>query len=82
MRKKNIIFSAEAWDDYMHWQKMNKKKKEKINSIIEILVNYFFSTGSKQEITGMFSISIDIQNRLVYSFDESHLYIISCRKHE
>lgn len=82
MRKKNIIFSAEAWDDYVYWEKMDKKKKEKINSIIEILVNYFFSNGSKREISGMFSISIDIQNRIVYSIDESYLYIISCRKHE
>lgn len=82
MRKKNIAFSAEAWDDYVHWKKMDKRKKEKINSIIEILVNYFSPTGYKREISGMFSISIDIQNRLVYSIDESHLYIISCRKHE
>lgn len=82
MRKKNIIFSAEAWDDYMLWGKMDKRSKRKINSIIEIILNYFFSNGSVRKTTGIFSISIDIQNRLVYSIDESYLYIISCRKHE
>ena len=30
-----LIFSEQAWDDYLHWQKIDKKLLERINVLIK-----------------------------------------------
>jgi len=30
-----IVFSTKAWDDYLEWQKLDRKKLAKINDLIK-----------------------------------------------
>lgn len=61
------IWSDEAWDDYLYWQKQDKKtlKPEPLSG----------------DLSGEFSRRIDDKNRLVYHMDENRIYIAHCRGH-
>ena len=79
------LWSDDAWDDYLYWQKQDKKTLKKINSIIKDIERNGTSSGvGKPEplkyIDG-WSRRIDEANRLVYKEKDGLLYVISCRGH-
>lgn len=81
-----LSFSKNAWDDYLYWQKIDKKILKKINSLIkEIQRTPFEGTGKpeslKHDLAGLWSRRIDHEHRLVYRIKESELLIYSCRFH-
>ena len=81
---KRIIFSKNAWEDYIYWQNQDKKTQKKINALIkEIQFSPFEGTGKpeplKYDLAGLWSRRIDREHRLVYSIDEEDLLIYSCR---
>ena len=75
-----------AWDEYLDWQKEDKKILKKINSLIEdTLRNPTEGIGRpeplKHELTGAWSRRIDQEHRLVYMFTETTVTILSCKTH-
>ncbi len=81
-----IAWSNTAWNDYLYWQKTDKKKLERINTLIkEALRNPSEGIGNpeplKHDLQGFWSRRIDRQHRLVYSFTEEELLIVACRYH-
>lgn len=67
----NKSWSDEAWEDYLYWQKQDKKALKKINYIIkDIDCNPYTGIGKleslKHELQGFWSRRIDYVNRLVY----------------
>lgn len=75
-----------AWDEYLEWQKEDKKMLKKINSLIEeTLRNPTEGIGKpeplKHELTGAWSRRINHEHRLVYMFNETTVTILSCRTH-
>ena len=81
-----LIFSENAWKDYLYWQKTDKKKLKRINSLIkDIQQNKYKGLGKpeplKENLSGFWSRRIDGSNRLVYAVDDNKLTIISCRYH-
>lgn len=81
-----IIFSSAAWEDYEYWLKHDRKKLEKINKLIkDSLRNPFEGIGKpeplKLNLQGLWSRRIDDEHRLVYSYDDGNLSIVSCRHH-
>lgn len=81
-----LAWSTKAWGDYLYWQKNEKKKLKRINLLIkESLRNPFDGIGNpeplKHELQGFWSRRIDKEHRLVYSFTEEELLIVSCRYH-
>jgi len=81
-----ISFTESAWTDYVYWQQTDKSKLKKINQLIkESLRTPFDGTGKpealKNEYSGYWSRRIDSEHRLVYSFENEILTIISCRFH-
>ncbi len=81
-----IAWSNTAWNDYLYWQKTDKKKLERINTLIkESLRNPSEGIGNpeplKHDLQGFWSRRIDRQHRLVYSFTEEELLIVACRYH-
>ena len=43
----NVIFAAEAWEDYLFWQKTDKKILKRINMLIrEIKINQDWPASS------------------------------------
>lgn len=81
-----IAWSGRAWDDYLYWQKTDKKKLQRINTLIkESLRNPFEGIGNpvplKHELRGFWSRRIDKEHRLVYSYRDEELLIVGCRYH-
>jgi len=81
-----IIFSKNAWEDYISWQNEDKKTLKKINSLIkDIQSSPFEGIGKpeplKYDLAGLWSRRIDREHRLVYRIDGSDLLIYSCRYH-
>jgi toxin YoeB len=82
----NIIFSQNAWEEYVSWQAVNKQILQKINELIkEIQRTPFEGRGKpeplKFELSGFWSRRIDREHRLVYGIKESNLLIVSCKYH-
>ncbi|MDX2498418.1 MAG: Txe/YoeB family addiction module toxin [Desulfobacterales bacterium] len=81
-----LIFSDHAWEDYLHWQKTDKKILQRINSLIkEIKRNPFEGLGKpeplKHALSGYWSRRIDEQHRIVYKASSDSLYIAQFRYH-
>ena len=70
-----LAWSSRAWDDYLYWQKTDKKKLKRINTfIIATLRQPFEGIGNpeplKHELQGFWSRRIDKEHRLIYSYTE------------
>ncbi len=81
-----LSWSPTAWKDYLYWIKTDKKKLTRINTLIkETMREPFEGIGSpeplKHELKGYWSRRIDKEHRLVYSYEEDELLIVSCRYH-
>lgn len=81
-----IAWSIRAWNDYEYWQKTDKKKLLRINTLIkETLRNPYEGIGVpkplKHELQGYWSRRIDKEHRLIYSYTEVELLIVGCRYH-
>jgi len=80
----NIMWTAEAWDDYVYWQGQDKKTLKRINQVIKDIQRTPFEGIGKPEplkanLTGFWSRRIDDTNRLVYEVTSTQINIISCR---
>ncbi|MCB0651598.1 MAG: Txe/YoeB family addiction module toxin [Saprospiraceae bacterium] len=81
-----IIWTMTAWKDYLYWQSKDKNKLKRINDLVKAtLRDPFEGLGNpeplKHELQGFWSRRIDSEHRLVYSYEEDSLLIISCRFH-
>ena len=81
-----LIWSEKSWDDYLYWQKYDKKMLKKINTLIkEIQRTPFEGTGKpeplKHELAGCWSRRIDHEHRLVYMVEDGAVMIVACRYH-
>jgi len=83
---KKIIFSKNAWEDYIFWQAEDKKILKKINALIKYIQSTPYSGIGKPEplkydLAGLWSRRIDHEHRLVYQVNDNELLIYSCRYH-
>ena len=83
---KKIIFSKNAWEDYLSWQAEDRKILKKINNLIKDIQSTPHSGIGKPEplkydLAGLWSRRIDHEHRLVYQINENELLIYSCRYH-
>ena len=81
-----ILFMDTAWEDYLYWQKQDKKTLKKINALIkEIQRNPFKGIGApeplKHNLAGYWSKRITLEHRLVYRIKDDELRILQCRYH-
>ncbi|WP_444922701.1 Txe/YoeB family addiction module toxin (plasmid) [Microbulbifer sp. DLAB2-AF] len=81
-----LAWTDDAWEDYLYWQGQDKKTLKRINKLInEAMRSPFKGTGKPEplvgNLSGYWSRRIDKANRLVYSFEDGELTIISCRYH-
>ncbi|MCY4442102.1 MAG: Txe/YoeB family addiction module toxin [Deltaproteobacteria bacterium] len=81
-----LIFSREAWDDYLYWQKTDRRLLNRINLLIrEILRSPFEGIGKpeplKHGLAGYWSRRINDEHRLVYKVDGESVLIAQCRYH-
>lgn len=81
-----LLWHESAWDDYLFWQKTDKKVLKRINALIKSCERTPFSgigkpEPLKNELSSYWSRRIDQTNRLVYKVHEDTLIIIQCRFH-
>jgi toxin YoeB len=85
-----LVWTEEAWEDYLHWQKNDQKILRAINDLIQdIRRDYFRGLGKpeplKHELTGWWSRRITGEHRLVYRVSGTEpakfLEIAQCRYH-
>ena len=82
----NILFTDDAWEDYLYWQQADKQTLRKINQLLKDIQRTPFSGIGKPEplkhqLQGCWSRRIDSEHRLVYDITDSTLKVIGCRFH-
>ena len=75
-----------AWEDYLYWQKQDKKTLKRINKLLcDIDRNAYKRIGKpeplKGNLSGYWSRRIDDSNRLIYRISGNHIEILQCRTH-
>lgn len=80
------IFVDESWEDYLYWQKTNKKYVRKINELLkDITRNPFTGLGKpeplKHKYRGYWARRIDNEHRLIYAVRDDEILIAKCRFH-
>ncbi|MGM7671526.1 Txe/YoeB family addiction module toxin [Microbacterium sp. A93] len=87
MTTRILAWTAEAWEDYLHWQTQDRKTLKRINMLIaDILRDDPFEGIGKPEplrhaLAGAWSRRIEEANRLVYIADENHVTVLQARYH-
>lgn len=81
-----IVFTEQAWNDYLYWQTQDKKTLRRINQLLQdISRNGYAGMGKpeplKHDLTGYWSRRIDEVNRLVYRISDDVIEVIQCRGH-
>ena len=81
-----LIFSEHAWDDYLYWQKTDKKTLKRINQLISDIQRSPFEGIGKPEslkhaLSGYRSRRIDGEHRIVYRTDNDSVFIAQLRYH-
>ena len=81
-----LIFSEEAWDDYLYWQKTDKKLLERIHVLIKDISRSPFEGIGKPEplkhaLAGYWSRRINDEHRIVYKVADGSMLIAQLRYH-
>jgi toxin YoeB len=81
-----IIFSELAWEEYLNWQKTDKKILNRINELIKVITRTPFDGVGKPEplkhnLSGYWSRRINDEHRLVYKIEGDQVVIAQCRLH-
>ena len=76
----------ESWDDYLYWQKNDKKMLKRTNDLLkDISRNPFDSIGKpealKYKYKGFWSRRMDGEHRLIYQINDDEILIAKCRFH-
>ena len=82
----NLAWSEHAWDDYLYWQKTDKKLLKRINTLIrDTMRDPFDGLGDpeplKHDLSGYWSRRVNREHRLVYKVENSTLIVVQCRYH-
>lgn len=81
-----LTWSASAWEDYLYWQKVDKKIVKRINALITSCMRTPFEGIGKPEalkgdLQGYWSRRITSEHRLVYKYEKEEILIAACRYH-
>ncbi|MFR4189343.1 MAG: Txe/YoeB family addiction module toxin [Corynebacterium variabile] len=81
-----LVWSTAGWEDYLWWQKQDRKVLKRINTLIaDVIRNGNEGIGKpeplKHGFSGFWSRRITDEHRLVYKVTETQVQIVSCRYH-
>lgn len=81
-----IVFSEHAWEDYLYWQKKDRKMVQRINSLIRDIQRSPFDgigkpEGLKHALSGWWSRRINDEHRIVYKIEGDAILIAQLRYH-
>lgn len=81
-----LSWTDAAWNDYLYWQKTDKKKLKRINELIKSTLRTPYEGIGKPEplkhdLQGFWSRRIDSEHRMVYTIEGDNLIVTGCRHH-
>jgi len=81
-----LIFSENAWQDYLYWQKNDKTNMKRINVLIrDIKRNKYEGIGKpeplKHNLSGYWSRRITSEHRIIYKIEDNSILIAQLRYH-
>ena len=81
-----VVFSTRGWDDYLWWQRQDRKLLNRINQLIQdVMRNGNEGIGkpepSKHGFQGYWSRRINDEHRLVYKVVDDEVRVAACRYH-
>ena len=81
-----LVFTTNAWDDYVHWQRADRSKIRRINRLLDdVLRDPFEGIGKPEQLRhvldGAWSRRIDEEHRLVYLVDAEDVVVLQARYH-
>lgn len=79
-------FVEESWEDYLYWQKVDKKMLKRINTLLKDISRQPYEGIGKPEplkhnYRGFWSRRINDEHRLIYQVTDHEIRIIKCRYH-
>lgn len=81
-----LVFSEQAWEDYLYWQHTDKKLVKRINDLIKEITRTPHTGIGKPEplkhaLTGYWSRRINDEHRIVYKVANDSMLIAQLRFH-
>jgi toxin YoeB len=81
-----LIFATNAWEDYLYWQKSDRKVLNRINALIQAIQRQPFEGIGKPEplkhgLSGYWSRRITDEHRMVYKVEGDAILIAQLRYH-
>lgn len=82
----NKQFSDNAWDDYLWFQKNDKRSLKRANQLIKVISRTPFTGIGKPEalhgnLTGYWSRRINQVDRIIYKVENQTIYLAAMRGH-
>lgn len=81
-----LVWDESAWDDYLWWQKEDRRTLKRINALLnDVMRNGNEGIGKpealKHGLSGYWSRRITEEHRLVYKVVGDEIRVASCRYH-
>jgi toxin YoeB len=81
-----LVFAENAWEDYLYWQRQDKRIVKRINELIQDCCREPFAGVGKPEplkhaLAGYWSRRITEEHRMVYRPEKDALLIAQLRYH-
>jgi toxin YoeB len=81
-----LIFAGKAWEDYLYWQRTDKKILNRINTLIKDIKRSPFDGIGKPEplkhaLAGYWSRRINDEHRIVYKVTDNSILLAQLRYH-
>lgn len=81
-----LIFAEQAWEDYLYWQKTDRKILARINNLIQEIRREPFSGIGKPEplrhaLAGYWSRRINDEHRIIYKIQDNSVLLAQLRFH-
>lgn len=81
-----LVFSENAWEDYLYWQKTDKKIVKRINQLISDIQRSPHEGIGKPEalkhaLSGYWSRRIDSEHRIVCRAEKDSIFFAQLRYH-
>lgn len=81
-----LVWTADAWSDYLHWQTTDRKMLKRVNQLLrDVLRDPFEGIGKPEPLKygadGAWSRRITQEHRLVYMLADGDLVILQARYH-
>ena len=82
----NLVFSGHAWEDYLYWQRTNRKLLKRINELVRDIQRSPFEGIGKPEplkhgLARYWSRRSNDEHRIVYKIEGDAMFIAQLRYH-